>query len=154
MAIFLGFYAFFGISIAINTNLTEIFLKASLILFLILSRSTGEILGNFGQFLVIWHWHYAPSDKTIFCLFLDASSHLYNRGCPSVRPSVRPSVGPSVRGSRFRQKRENRWFWSQIMMSPIITSSYNDFIIMRTHRWPYGPCYLFVKFCRPCYTAV
>ena len=69
MAIFLGFYAFFGISLAINTNLTEIFLKASLILFLILSRSTGEILGNFGQFLVIWHWHYVPSDKTIFCLF-------------------------------------------------------------------------------------
>ena len=69
MAIFLGFYAFFGISIAINTNLTEIFLKASLILFLILSRSTGEILCNFGQFLVIWHWRYVPSDKTIFCLF-------------------------------------------------------------------------------------
>ena len=69
MAIFLGFYAFFGISLAINTNLTEIFSKASLILFLILSRLTGEILGNFGQFLVIWHWRYVPSDKTIFCLF-------------------------------------------------------------------------------------
>ena len=25
---------------------------------------------------------------------LDASSHLYNRVCPSVRPSVRPSVCP------------------------------------------------------------
>ena len=26
-------------------------------------------------------------------------------------------------------------------MSHVITSSYNHFIIMRTHRWPYGPCY-------------
>ena len=32
-------------------------------------------------------------------LFLDASSHLYKRVCPSVRPSVGPSVGPSVRRS-------------------------------------------------------
>ena len=24
--------------------------------------------------------------------------------------------------------------------SHVITSSYNHFIIMRTHRWPYGPC--------------
>ena len=29
-------------------------------------------------------------------LFLDASSHLYKRVCPSVRRSVRRSVGPSV----------------------------------------------------------
>merc|ERR1712240_966519 len=28
--------------------------------------------------------------------FLDASSHLYMRVCPSVGPSVRPSVRPSV----------------------------------------------------------
>ena len=27
-------------------------------------------------------------------VFLDASSHLYKRVCPSVRPSVGPSVGP------------------------------------------------------------
>ena len=26
-------------------------------------------------------------------------------------------------------------------MSHVITSSYNHFIIMRTHRWPYGPCF-------------
>ena len=31
-----------------------------------------------------------------FQSFLDASSHLYKRVCPSVRPSVRQSVGPSV----------------------------------------------------------
>ena len=31
--------------------------------------------------------------------FLDASSHLYNRVCPSVGPSVRRSVRPSVRPS-------------------------------------------------------
>ena len=31
--------------------------------------------------------------------FLDASSHLYKRVCPSVCPSVRPHVRPSVRPS-------------------------------------------------------
>ena len=25
--------------------------------------------------------------------------------------------------------------------SDVITSPYNHFIIMRTHRWPYGPCF-------------
>ena len=27
-------------------------------------------------------------------------------------------------------------------MSHVISSSYNHFIIMRTHRWPYGPCFI------------
>ena len=36
----------------------------------------------------------------VFFLFLDATTHLYNGLCPSVRPSVRRSVGPSVRMSR------------------------------------------------------
>ena len=31
-----------------------------------------------------------------FIVYLDASSNLYNRVCPSVRRSVSPSVGPSV----------------------------------------------------------
>ena len=31
--------------------------------------------------------------------FLDATTHLYKRSCPSVRASVGPSVGPSVRPS-------------------------------------------------------
>ena len=31
----------------------------------------------------------------LFIAFLDASTHLYNRVCPSVRPSVRPSVDTS-----------------------------------------------------------
>ena len=30
------------------------------------------------------------------CTFLDATTHLYKRSCPSVRPSVRRSVRPSV----------------------------------------------------------
>ena len=34
--------------------------------------------------------------------FLDASTHLYMRVCPSVRPSVRPSVHPSFRRSVTR----------------------------------------------------
>ena len=41
------------------------------------------------------------SQKSLFVLFpfLDASSHLYKRVCPSVCRSVRPSVRPSVRRS-------------------------------------------------------
>ena len=31
------------------------------------------------------------------------------------------------------------------MMSHVITSSYNHFIIMRMHRWPYGPCLVATK---------
>ena len=39
--------------------------------------------------------------------FLDASSHLYMRVCPSVGPSVRPSVGPSVRLKRILEISKN-----------------------------------------------
>ena len=39
---------------------------------------------------------YIFSYRTNVLLFLDASSHLYMRVCPSVRPSIRPSVGGSV----------------------------------------------------------
>ena len=39
------------------------------------------------------------SPRTSFSVFLDASSHLYKRVCPSVRRSVRPSVRRSVRPS-------------------------------------------------------
>ena len=50
--------------------------------------------------------------------FLDASSHLYNRVCPSIRPSVRPlvrpSVRPSVRRSRIRKKQGKSIFFEQI----------------------------------------
>ena len=39
-------------------------------------------------------WHLWLNRK-----FLDASTHLYKRVCPSVRWSIRPSVGPSVRNA-------------------------------------------------------
>ena len=32
--------------------------------------------------------------NSVFASFLDASSHLYKRVCPSVRPAVRPTVRP------------------------------------------------------------
>ncbi len=100
---------------------------------------TAIVLSSFSSFSL---FQFNLNDLT--SLFLDASSHLYMRVCPSVRPSVgrsvRPSVRPLVGRSRFRQKRENRWFWLQPIMSHAISSSYNHLIIMRTHRWPYGPC--------------
>ena len=33
-------------------------------------------------------------------------------------------------------------------MCHVITSSYNHFIIMRTHRWPYGPCFSLLEYVR------
>ena len=50
--------------------------------------------------------HYWP--RAVFS-FLDASSHLYIRVCPSVGPSVGPSVRRSVRHA-FVKNRENRCF--------------------------------------------
>ena len=43
--------------------------------------------------------------------FLDASSHLYKRVCPSVGPSVRWSVGLSVRHA-FVKNKGNENFWA------------------------------------------
>jgi len=67
----------------------------------------------------------------------------------SIRGSVRPSVGrsvgrsvrPSVRWWRFRKKTRKIIIFEQII---VVSSSRNLFIIMRTHRWPYGPC-LFIN---------
>ena len=42
--------------------------------------------------------------------FLDASSHLYKRVCPSVRPSVGRSVRPSVGPLRLCKNRDFRLF--------------------------------------------
>merc|ERR1711911_410636 len=49
-----------------------------------------------------------------FFFFLDASSHLYNRLCPSVRPSVGPSVRRSVRPLRLCKNRVSRLFLATV----------------------------------------
>ena len=41
--------------------------------------------------------NYKQKNRVILCLFLDASSHLYKRPCPSIGWLVRWSVSPSVR---------------------------------------------------------
>ena len=57
----------------------------------------------------------------------------------SILPSVCQSIDQSVRLSWIplqqveARVRQNEYH--------IITSSYNHFIIIRTHRWPYGPCF-------------
>ena len=66
--------------------------------------------------------------KISYISFLDASSHLYNRVCPSVGRSVRPSVRRSA-GHAFVKNGK----------IDTVTSSYNHFVIVSTHRWPYGP---------------
>ena len=80
---------------------------------------------------------------------LTTTTHLYTKVCPSVGRlvgrSVGPSVGPSV-GDAFVRNKENQYFEQIIAKegildkSHVITSPYYHFIIMRTHRWPYGPC--------------
>ena len=71
------------------------------------SWKRGMCLSNkrvdFIQFLTIVGWLVGNFDffgvfQAVFAYtFLDASSHLYTRVCPSVGPSVRWSVRPSVR---------------------------------------------------------
>ena len=72
-----------------------------------LTRPIGKLLFktmlvSVGQSVIKWElvkYEVSIQGKlklVIFPLFLDASSHLYKRVCPSVRRSVRRSVGPSV----------------------------------------------------------
>ena len=53
--------------------------------------------------------HHEDASLALWALFLDASSHLYMRVCPSVGPSVRPSVGPLV-GHAFVKNKGNQHF--------------------------------------------
>ena len=81
--------------------------------------------------------------------FLDASSHLCNRICPSVGPSVGWLVTLSSKTRKiniFEQIVDRGSILGLLNASWVcqedyhrITSSYNLFI-MRTHRWPHGPC--------------
>ena len=58
----------------------------------------------------LWSALNVAVDKVgMFVLFLDASSHLYKRVCPSVRQSVRPSVRRSVRNA-FVKSDKNEYF--------------------------------------------
>ena len=66
---------------------------------------------------------------------LDASLHLYKTVYPSIGLSVHWSVcHASVNVFQQVKERESQ------EESHVVTSSHNHFIIMRTHRWPYGPC--------------
>ena len=116
------------------------------------SIRSGCLWAYEGSFHYLWlalsfakrRWQYDHSailsqDQAKHYFFLVETKRLYMRVCPSIRRSVRRSIRRSVGWWHFRQKRENRWFWSK-MMSHVISSSYNHFIIMRMHRWPYGPC--------------
>ena len=79
----------------------------------------------------------------------------YKRVCPSVGRSVGRSIGQWVGWSVGRsvgrsvghtKTRKIIIFEQKILgggtldKSHVITLSYNYLIIMRTHRWPYGPC--------------
>ena len=63
--------------------------------------------------------HVENVHETSFMTFLDASSHLYKRVCPSVRRSVVPSVRRLVGRSRFRQKQGKSSFSSKILSKEV-----------------------------------
>ena len=76
-------------------------------------------------------WHQTSANW--WELFLDASSHLYNRACPSDGPSVGRSVRPSV-GDAFVKNKGNhcfpanncrRRYTRQISCNHIIIQSFN-----------------------------
>ena len=79
--------------------------------------------------------------------FLDASSHLYNRGCPSVRRSVRPSVRPSVRWSvtLSSKTREINIFEQNIIMGgtlgPLDASSQLSYLANLSRKTPQNTDY-------------
>ncbi len=66
---------------------------------------------------------------------LAASLHVYEKVYPSISPSLHRFVCHAT-VNVFQQVKERE---SQ-EESRVVTSSHNHFIIMRTHRWPYGPC--------------
>ena len=57
------------------------------------TKSAIQILLE-GENNISFRLHY--SSPKVSREFLDASTHLYKRVCPSVGPTVRRSVGPSV----------------------------------------------------------
>ena len=81
---------------------------------------------------------------TILSFFLDASSHLYKRVCPSVRrsvgPSVCPSVRPSVRPLRLLENHNFRQF-SAARMSRIKSNTRYDVL-----RETYGTTFFHLSF--------
>merc|ERR1711989_302694 len=82
-----------------------------------------------GQWNIFVQFSRCPESLCNFDFFLDASSHLYKRVCPSVRssvhPSVRPSVGPSVR--RAVTPFQNEPFVRKKIQDPILCASAYSF---------------------------
>ena len=96
--------------------------------------------------------------KALSCsnVFLDTSSHLYKRVCPSVHPSVGPLASPSVNLLRLCKKmcllalfRPRRFRTPTEMISKVVRDAYFDISfymfsskfsihsdIVRMHRWP------------------
>ena len=61
-----------------------------------------------------------------------------------LRISIRWSVSPSIRLSHiYSREYQSHQVKARVghEKSYVIPSSYNDFVIMSAHRWPYGPCY-------------
>ena len=83
-------------------------------------------------YFILFFYSFIQGGKAkTFLRFLDASLHLYMRVCPSIRRSVRRSIRRSVCHA-FVKNKENQRF--------------RAITVMRTHCWPYGPCYLLLRF--------
>ncbi len=86
----------------------------TLTLYTLYSRPKADsIVGFLDSRLPRWFWANINTSLLYYTIsrFLDASSHLYLRVCPSLRPSVGPSVGPSVRRSAGWSRFCKKWWW-------------------------------------------
>ena len=105
-------------------------------------RCARELFWCYPWLLCLLH-HFCTWNSQ-FRAFLDATSHLYKRGCPSVGRSVRPSVGPSVTSSvtsfffTWKMKdflRKNHWVGQDLMVTGQTASSH----LYEKVGWSVGP---------------
>merc|ERR1712212_1449204 len=83
------------------------------------------------------------SSTPFFASFLETSTHLYKRLCPSVGPSVVPWVGPSVRGSVRNPLTKNAILARKLKESSTIQENSRKFFhshIYWTHLCSYRTC--------------
>ena len=109
-----GFCAFFGLTMKCELVFLEVIVLYSIFFFFF--------------FPLILH--------AIF-IFLDASSHLYMRVCPSVRVSVRPSVYPSVNIKEKPPKKTISACETHRITRPgLLASSFTNIFIVRINLFP------------------
>ena len=120
---------------------------------------TDQIFFFKANIIKIFRFHNSSCNFQSFFPFLDASSHLYFRSCPSVRRSVGWSVRPSPCNQFFFKCQKwavfsikifgavHHWHCWMCWVCWVCLMCFMCLICPRTHRWPSGPCFLKQNFC-------